>query len=513
MSAFGSGKSYSLFVEFGESTLKVLAESGGFEVPIDRLENGCLSESGKARITAAIRGFLDKQNLGKRVRAICAIGARGVSLRRLTLPPAAKEEVARLIHLQIENEFPLPPEELAWGYQFLGTNERNGDGARGSRELLVAALKKEVIEEYSEILSGSGVKAVFTVAALARDRVFSNRPISYSVLDIGSDQSELVLFENGVAVSLHVLPWGTGNIGRALEGAAAQDEGASGRSGAEYEAGTDASREELSARSVRDEAKRLSSLIGASPAGRKVFVAGENLKLAAVTRELRSAMDGAAELEQTEFSAETGRSAATVGLMTASAKGAAGSLLALEVRETADGESIVRQKGWRWAALAAALAICSISFRYIEAYVKKPELAQRLSEIRAEKNKLPEIDREVAFMQFLNTNRAPYLEAISVLADAAAGGARFETLSLNRRGELSLRGTMGNSQQATDFRKKLIESGLFSSVSVEEQNPDRNRQKIGVRITARWNVAQRRGAESAVNQSEKKPPDRKGLEK
>jgi len=72
---------------------------------------------------------------------------------------------------------------------------------------------------------------------------------------------------------------------------------------------------------------------------------------------------------------------------------------------------------------------------------------------------------------------------------------------------------MGNSQQATDFRKKLIESGMFSSVSVEEQNPDQNRQKIGVRITARWNIVQRRVAESAVNQSEKKPPDGKGLEK
>ncbi len=67
-------------------------------------------------------------------RAFCAIGARGVSLRRWTLPAASKEELQRLLLLQIEREFPVAPDELAWGYRVV----RNGSGK--PQEVIVAAV-------------------------------------------------------------------------------------------------------------------------------------------------------------------------------------------------------------------------------------------------------------------------------------------------------------------------------------------------------------------------------------
>ena len=45
----------------------------------------------------------------------------------------------------------------------------------------------------------------------------------------------------------------------------------------------------------------------------------------------------------------------------------------------------------------------------------------------------------------------------------------MESIAMNHHGEVSLRGTLQNSQQVTDFRSKLIGSGLFSTVSVDEQ--------------------------------------------
>ena len=45
---------------------------------------------------------------------------------------------------------------------------------------------------------------------------------------------------------------------------------------------------------------------------------------------------------------------------------------------------------------------------------------------------------------------------------------------------------MQNSQQVTDFRSKLIDSGFFAGVTVEEQTPSPDRQKLSVRMSAQW---------------------------
>ena len=69
---------------------------------------------------------------------------------------------------------------------------------------------------------------------------------------------------------------------------------------------------------------------------------------------------------------------------------------------------------------------------------------------------------------------------------------RIESTSMNRRGEVSLRGSMQNAQQVTDFRSKLMDSGFFERVTVEEQVPTPDRQKVNVRITGLWKPYEKR---------------------
>src|SRR6202040_577605 len=116
----------------------------------------------KEKLPAAFQNFLMRKSWQPRSRAICAISASGVSLRRLVVPVAAREESQRLLLLQIENEFPLPPAELAWGCQPLGQTRQNG---ATKQELLVVAVKKEVVEEYAEVLAQCGLNPTFTLAA------------------------------------------------------------------------------------------------------------------------------------------------------------------------------------------------------------------------------------------------------------------------------------------------------------------------------------------------------------
>jgi hypothetical protein len=99
------------------------------------------------------------------------------------------------------------------------------------------------------------------------------------------------------------------------------------------------------------------------------------------------------------------------------------------------------------------------------------------------------IDRELDFVRHLKQNQPPYLDALFLLAKAAPPGSKLDSLSMNRRGDLALRGSMKDGQQVVGFRSKLIDSGFFASVAVEEQTPTPDRQKVTVRITAQWKAA------------------------
>src|SRR2546422_773002 len=149
------------------------------------------------------------ERIGSRVRAYFAQLTPGaVPLRRLKLPAASNEEGQRLLRLQIEREFPLAPDALAWG----SCRVEQAATTDGKQELLVAAVKKEVVEDYAQVLSGCAATPLFTVAALARSRVCPSSVDSYALLDIGRQHSELLVFTHGVAESIRILAWGGENI-------------------------------------------------------------------------------------------------------------------------------------------------------------------------------------------------------------------------------------------------------------------------------------------------------------
>ncbi len=143
----------------------------------------------------------------------------------------------------------------------------------------------------------------------------------------------------------------------------------------------------------------------------------------------------------------------------------------------------------KWARLAILLGVCLAIFPYAQAFLFKPFLAKKLVRLRAEKGRLAMIDRELTFLQYLKNTQPPYLDALTVFANAAPPGTRLDSLSLNRRGELALKGNMGNAQQVVDFRAKLIKSAFFSAVTIEEETPSPDRQRMTVRILAQCKPA------------------------
>jgi hypothetical protein len=433
-----------VYIEISHGWLKALRENDGLDVPLERSANGLLTPACKEKLALGLHKFLQRKSWQPRVRAICAIRANGVSLRRMALPAAARDEFPKLLRLQIETEFPLSPDELAWGYRTLG--QPNG---APRQELLVAAVKKDRVEEYASVLFAAGLNPVFTPAALARGYLCPQPLGSCTLIDIGQTQLELVTFENGIPVTLRVFAWGTD--------------------------------------------RRLDALAKAIGSQAKVYVSGSNGSPSEFLTELRSKFGIGGEPLETASGA--GQSAAVLGLKKASEEHNGSALLLFQaaVKPARMGSFKFSQPvPKKWAIHVAVLVCALLVLPYAEALLMKGHLSRKLAALKSNQTKLSAIDHEYDFLRNLKQNSPPYLDALYLFAKSTPPGARFESTSMNRHGDISLRGSMQNAQRVTDFRAKLIDSGFFDRVTVEEQVPTPDRQKVNIRITAQWKPVDKR---------------------
>ena len=490
-----------IYLEIGPGSLKALNGSDTLELALERETSGRLTAGCKERVVTALRNFLKKKGWQPKLRAICAIGARGVLLRRLTVPAAGKEELQRLLLLQIENELPLPPDELAWGYRETGRVNGNGNGNGGgkSQEILVVAAKKAILEESEELLTACGLSPVFTLAALARGFACPQPLGDCAVLDIGRRQSELVVFEKGIPSSVRSISWGGDSITLAIQNklGIGQDEAEKLKIKLDTEAANSGELGQMTQEAVNAAFDALAASIKANWSGNRLYVSGKTARNRELAGRLGRSLGGV-DCERVEAWLENAHSTAIRGIKGAVEKNGAAQLVFFQAPEVRQGVKFGNGTPWKWVARAAVLAAILVLFPYVEAFVLKGRLAKKLAEVKEATSRLDTIDRELAFLEYIKQNTPPYLDAMYVMANATGPGTHIDSLNMSRRGEVTLRGTMANSQQVTDFRSKLIKSGFFSTVSVEEQAPGQgqgpDRQKLTVRISTEWKGAPAREA-------------------
>jgi len=323
-------------------------------------------------------------------------------------------------------------------------------------------------------------------------------------LDIGCKHSELASFDNGVPSSIRVIHWGGEDVTRAIEKSIGVSRDEAERLKIQLV------QESLSGAAIgpaiRAELDRLAELIDRACVGQRLYLTGGGARLKDLAPQLASAIGNGANCERVEVMSGEGRSAAILGLKESIGTNGEYPLLILQVARTKGAERQASEASWKWAALAAGLAFSCLVLRYAEPVIFQPRLAKRIAEVKAFRQKLPQIDRELNFLQYLRTNQPPHLDTLAILANSGPG-TRLESFTLNRRGDVSLRASMRDPQQVTDFRSKLIESGFFSYVTVEEQTPSASdRQKISVRISGQLkppNVRKPLSIEPKANESDK----------
>jgi len=432
-----------VFIEINPASLRVLRESGGLELPLQRAADGKLTAACRKELISALQNFLGRKNWQPRVRAICGISAHGVSLRTIALPAVAGGELESVLRLQIEKEFPLSPDELAWGWR-----ECSNDPAR--REVIVAAVRKEVIEDYAAVLSEAGLNLEFTLSAFARELICPSPNEPHAILEMGRNHAELVSIENGVATSLKILP-----VNENLADAALKN----------------------------------------SPA-KIIFVSGDAAAQSGVLEKLSARMD----CRRLEVPAGDGFSAATIGLKKSVSENIPLPRLQSKPQSSKTPFSFswtdfTRGENRRWLTRAAVLLVLLLVLPYAEALLLKPLLGLKLASFKKQRQQFASVvEPELRFLQSLKQTQPPYLDVIYLFSQSAAPGSHLDSLTINQHGDIAIKAAMQNAQQVTDFRAKLIASGFFANITVEEQTPIQNQQRVSVRMSAQWKPSAGRAA-------------------
>lgn len=470
-----------LLLDFGQTSLKVWQENRIAEWPLERTDTGRLASGCKDRLKGEIRSFL-APNWLPGCRAVCAIPARGVNIRKLQLPPGISTGIPSLLAFQVEKEFPLPPDQIAWAAFQPPTNS----SASPESEWAVVAVKRDMVQDYVDILKDCKCRPELTLGPLAAAMTVEDPSGSFAVLDIGKAQSQCITFQDGKPSQIRILPWGGENLTSDLSQFLQLNRNDAEQLKLQFSEGTlsDSSQQGKIGECMESGIAELYRYLAQVSLSKECFLCGRTSRLKGVEDHLNEWLPSTS-FQRLNISSDTGFSAVLDGMQRFWLRTEAESPLVLKREEPATGERAAWRPLWQWTGIAVALLLVLLALRYAEAFKKAPELSAALHSFTNQLERLDQIDQELSFLQHLEANQPPYIDVLSVLAHSAPNGMEIETLNMARNRELSMRGLLRNPNQAVEFRSQLVATGFFDSIRLEEQAPGPNR-KFVIRIQARF---------------------------
>jgi type IV pilus assembly protein PilM len=131
-----------------------------------------------------------------------SISGYSVIIKKIDLPEMTGEELAENIQVEAEQYIPFNVEDVNIDFQILGSSPEKGE----RMEVMLVAAKKEVIDDYINLLKKSGLSPeVIDVDFFALENAFeANYPASESggvaLVDIGSSKMNINVLKNGVSM-------------------------------------------------------------------------------------------------------------------------------------------------------------------------------------------------------------------------------------------------------------------------------------------------------------------------
>jgi type IV pilus assembly protein PilM len=172
------------------------------------------AETGRARLIAdALSGMMYELML-KPSPVAYAVPSQAVFTRFVKLPAVDQEKIERIITFEAQQNVPFPIGDVVWDYQLVGSD------AAGKIEVVLVAIKTDLLEEINAAVESAGLQTVLVdVATMALYNAFR---FNYSelkgcslVIDIGARTTNLLFVEPGKVFSRSI-PIGGSSITAAI---------------------------------------------------------------------------------------------------------------------------------------------------------------------------------------------------------------------------------------------------------------------------------------------------------
>ena len=196
-----------LAVDFGAGSLKLaefeVNEAGGLRLKqyaIKALgQEGAQENTREATILKTLQGSISEMSIKAKDCNVCAPGFHVFS-KFVKLPPVEQNKVTQIIQYEAQQNVPFPLSEVVWDYQILG------QAAGGELEVLLVAIKSEIVEGLFRVADAAGLKlqvADVSPAALCNAFRYNYGDLEdcTMLLDIGAKTSNLLFFEKGKVYS------------------------------------------------------------------------------------------------------------------------------------------------------------------------------------------------------------------------------------------------------------------------------------------------------------------------
>jgi type IV pilus assembly protein PilM len=198
-----------LCLDIGASTVKlaqftigkdgqlILEKFNSAEVSVDPSQ-----QEQHSPITSDIIRELIRETGAKKSPTLLAVPGQSVFTRFVKLPAVEETRVVQIIQYEAQQNVPFPMDEVVWDYQLIGAAEQ------GELEVVLVAIKSEIIEELTDTVRGADLRLeVVDVAPMALyNAARFNYPEWFApdaekkecvvLLDIGARTSNLVFVES-----------------------------------------------------------------------------------------------------------------------------------------------------------------------------------------------------------------------------------------------------------------------------------------------------------------------------
>jgi type IV pilus assembly protein PilM len=196
-----------LAVDFGAGSLKLAEfepnEAGGLRLKQYGIKSlgleGAQESTREAAMLKGLQDLLAEKTYSTRQVNACAPGFHVFS-KFVKLPPVDTSKVTQIIRYEAQQNVPFPLDQVVWDYQILGAS------ATSELEVLLVAIKSEIVEGLFRVAEGAGLRLKLvdaSPAALCNAFRYNYGDLEgcTMLLDIGAKTSNLLFFEKGKVYS------------------------------------------------------------------------------------------------------------------------------------------------------------------------------------------------------------------------------------------------------------------------------------------------------------------------